>query len=91
MSNLSITTRFIQQLSKNGDSVVPIAVKDTLSNCAITYIYDKKASKEDGKERAIEEFGTEALWIGVYHCLKNFITLRYTSFLRQILNLTSET
>ena len=70
MSNLSITTRFIQQLSKNGDSVVPIAVKDTLSNCAITYIYDKKASKEDGKERAIEEFGTEALWIGGIPLLK---------------------
>lgn len=70
MSNLSITTRFIQQLSKNGDSIVPIAVKDTLSNCAITYIYDKKASKEDGKERAIEEFGTEALWIGGIPLLK---------------------
>ena len=64
MSNLSVTTRIFQELSKNSDSIIPIAVKDTLSNCAITYIYDKKASKEDGKERAIEEFGTEVLWIG---------------------------
>ncbi len=70
MSNLSITTRFIQQLSKNGDSVIPAAAKDTLSNCAITYIYDKKASKEDGKERAIEEFGTEIIWIGGIPALK---------------------
>ena len=70
MSNLSITTKVIQQLSKNGDSVIPAAAKDTLSNCAITYIYDKKASKEDGKERAIEEFGTEIVWIGGIPAIK---------------------
>ena len=70
MSNLSIATKFIQQLRKNGDSVIPIAAKDTLSNCAITYIYDKQASKEDGKERAIEEFGTEVVWIAGIPLLK---------------------
>ena len=70
MSNLSITTKIFQQLSDSSGSVVPIAAKDTLSNCAITYIYDKKASKEDGKERAIEEFGTEVVWIGGIPLLK---------------------
>ena len=70
MSNLSITTKIIQQLSNNSGSVVPIAAKDTLSNCAITYIYNKEASKEDGRERAIEEFGTEVLWIGGIPLLK---------------------
>ena len=70
MSNLSITTRVIQKLSNNTDSVIPVAVKDTLSNCAITYIYDKQASREDGKERAIEEFGTEVVWIGGIPLLK---------------------
>lgn len=70
MSNLSITTKIFQQLSDSSGSVVPIAAKDTLSNCAITYIYDKKASKEDGKERAIEEFGTEVIWIGGIPLLK---------------------
>ena len=70
MSNLSITTKIFQQLSDSSNSVLPIAAKDTLSNCAITYIYDKKASKEDGKERAIEEFGTEIVWIGGIALLK---------------------
>lgn len=70
MSNLSVTTKIIQKLSNNNGSVIPIAAKDTLSNCAITYIYDKQASKEDGRERAIEEFGTEVLWIGGIPFLK---------------------
>lgn len=70
MSNLSVTTRIIQKLSDNSGSVIPIAAKDTLSNCAITYIYDKEASKQDGKEKAIEEFGTEVLWIGGIPLLK---------------------
>lgn len=64
MSNLSIPTRAMQLLSNNRDSVVPTLVKDTMCNFTITDIYNKQASKEDGRERAIEEFGTEAIWIG---------------------------
>lgn len=70
MSNMSVTTKIIQKLSNNSGSVIPIAAKDTLSNCAITYIYNQQASKEDGRERAIEEFGTEVLWIGGIPFLK---------------------
>lgn len=62
-NNLSITTKVFQALGNNKDGLAPALVKDTACNCAITYIYDKKASKQDGKERAVEEFGTEAVWI----------------------------
>ena len=63
MSNLSVTTKIFQALGNNKDSLVPTLVKDTACNGAITYIYDKNASKADGRERAIEEFGTEVIWI----------------------------
>ena len=82
MSNLSITTKIIQQLSNNSGSVVPIAAKDTLSNCAITYIYNKEASKEDGRERAIEEFGTEVLWIGGIPLLKKLFDITVYKFFK---------
>ena len=42
MSNMSVTTKIIQKLSNNSGSVIPIAAKDTLSNCAITYIYNQQ-------------------------------------------------
>ena len=82
MTNISVTTKIFQELSRNSDSVIPIAVKDTLSNCAITYIYDKKASKEDGKERAIEEFGTEVLWIGGIPLLKKLFNSTVYKFFK---------
>lgn len=81
MSNLSVTTKIIQKLSDNSGSVIPIAAKDTLSNCAITYIYDKKGSKQDGKEKAIEEFGTEVLWIGGIPLLKKVFDKTVYKFL----------
>ncbi len=65
-----ITTKIIQSLSDTSGSILPIAAKDTLSNCSITYIYDKKGSKEDGKEKALEEFGTMAIWLGGIPLLK---------------------
>ena len=47
----------------NPDSLVPLCVKDVSSSVGMTtgsYI----TGKEEGFDRFIDEFGTEALWLG---------------------------
>lgn len=63
MSIGSITTSFISKLGNTSDSIVPLLAKDTTCNFLISNAYEKNGGKRDGKERLIEEFGTEALWI----------------------------
>ncbi len=50
-------------LANNSDSIAPMAVKDAISNCAIVATYKAKGGKDDAAERAIEDFGTGAVWI----------------------------
>ena len=66
MSIPSITTgavKLLSGLANNTDSIVPMAVKDTISNCAIVRTYKKEGGKDDARERKIEEFGTGAFWL----------------------------
>lgn len=55
--------KFLSGLASNSDSIVPMAVKDTISNCAIVHTYKKEGGKDDARERAIEEFGTGFVWL----------------------------
>ncbi len=55
--------KFLSGLSNNTDSIIPMAVKDTMSNCAIVHTYSKEGGKDDARERAIEEFGTGVVWL----------------------------
>ena len=64
MKIASLATKFISKMGDNSGSRVPLLVKDTTCNFLISSIYTKKGGEEDGKERLIEEFGTEAVWIG---------------------------
>lgn len=64
MKVASLTTKIISKMGDNSGSVVPLLVKDTTCNFLISSIYAKKGGEDDGKERLIEEFGTEAVWIG---------------------------
>ena len=57
------SVNILSGLANNSDSILPMAVKDTLSNCAIVATYKKHGGKDDARERAIEEFGTGALWL----------------------------
>ncbi len=68
-----ITTKIISQLGNNTDSLLPIFAKDTATSTATTVIYSKKGGEHDGKEKAIEEFGTEAIWLGGIPVLKKII------------------
>ena len=70
-----LTTQGINILSglaNNSDSIAPMAVKDTISNCAIVATYKSKGGKDDAKERAIEEFGTGAIWLFGIPLIKKF-------------------
>ena len=55
--------KFLSGLANNSDSIAPMAVKDTISNCAIVATYQKDGDKYDAAEKAIEEFGTGAFWL----------------------------
>lgn len=50
-------------LSNNSDSIIPMAVKDGISNCAVVATYKKHGGKDDANERIIEDFGTGAIWV----------------------------
>lgn len=47
----------------NSQSLVPLAVKDTV-NCAGMTAASSITSKDEGRDRLIDEVGTEAIWLG---------------------------
>jgi hypothetical protein len=73
MAIYGITTKIISQLGNNTDSLLPIFAKDTATSTATTIVYSQKGGEHDGKEKAIEEFGTEAIWLGGIPVLKKII------------------
>ena len=77
MSIQSITTDFtnkgiklLSQLGNNNDSLVPMLVKDSMANGAVVYTYSKEGGKDDAREKAIEGFGTGAVWLLMIPALK---------------------
>ncbi len=50
-------------LANNDSSIASMVVKDTISNAAIVHTYKKEGGKDDAREKAIEEFGTGAIWL----------------------------
>ena len=63
MSIQAITTKVISTLG-NKESLIPIMVKDGVDSAALTYKSFKEGGKVEGIDRAIDEFGTQAIWIG---------------------------
>ncbi len=61
-----ITNGFIKTLSglgDNSDSIIPLVAKDVISDCTLVHTYKKEGGIDDVREKAIEEFGTGALWL----------------------------
>ncbi len=59
----NITSSIISTLG-NKESLVPIMIKDGVDSGSLTYHSYKAGGAIEGKDRAIDEFGTQAIWIG---------------------------
>ncbi len=57
-----ILTYTLSGLGNNTDSIIPLMAKDAVSNFAIVDTYRKNGTSHDVREKAIEEFGTGAIW-----------------------------
>lgn len=75
MFNPVTTTSYIFSKLGNNSSLLPIAVKDAAHSAGMTtssYITGKEV---EGKDRFIDEFGTQAIWIGGIPFYKKLIDL----------------
>lgn len=62
MSNISLSSKIISTLG-NPSSIVPLGVKDTFDGLGATYISYNAGGIIEGKDRFIDEFGTQAIWL----------------------------
>ena len=62
MNVSSISNSIISTLG-NPDSRVPLVIKDVINSTGITYFSYDAGGKLEGKDRFIDEFGTEIIWI----------------------------
>lgn len=72
MSIASIAPKVISTLG-NPSSLVPILVKDTVSCLSLTGYAYNNGGKVEALDRATDEFGTEAIWIGGIPFFKKII------------------
>lgn len=59
----AVTTKLISTLG-NKESLIPIIVKDGVDSASLTYNSYKAGGIVEGTDRAMDEFGTQAIWIG---------------------------
>ena len=62
MNVSSISNTLISTIG-NPDSRVPLAIKDIINSGGITYFSYDAGGKLEGKDRFIDEFGTEIIWL----------------------------
>ena len=63
MAIQSVTTKIISTLG-NKESLIPIIAKDAVDSASLTYNAYKAGGTVEGIDRAFDEFGTQAIWIG---------------------------
>lgn len=73
ISGVSTVSKVFSKLGDNTNSVVPMFAKDMASGGLTSYTYFKDGSKLDGIEKATEEFGTTAIWLGGIPLVKKII------------------
>ena len=57
-------TSKIASVIGNKESLIPIMIKDGVDSASLTYHAYKAGGKAEGQDRAVDEFGTQAVWIG---------------------------
>lgn len=65
--------KLLSGLANNDDSLASMIVKDWMSDGATVYTYKKQGGKDDAREKAIEEFGTGAVWLFGIPTIKKII------------------
>ncbi len=59
----AITSSTIYSKLGNNSSLVPLAIKDIANSCGLTAASYMSGDKNEGKDRFIDEFGTQAIWL----------------------------
>lgn len=77
MSIQAISTKVISTLG-NKESLVPLLVKDGVDSTSLTLKSFKEGGPIEGMDRAMDEFGTLAIWIGGIPFFKKLID--YTAY-----------
>lgn len=58
-----ITTSTVYSTLGNNSSLVPLAIKDIANSCGLTAASYMSGDDAEGKDRFIDEFGTQAIWL----------------------------
>lgn len=74
MSIQAISTKVISTLG-NKESLIPIMIKDGVDSASLTYKSFKEGGAIEGTDRFIDEFGTQAIWIGGIPFYKKLIDI----------------
>lgn len=59
-----ITASEIYSVLGNNNSLIPLGIKDVANSCGLTAASYIAGDKFEGKDRFIDEFGTQAIWLG---------------------------
>lgn len=59
-----LTASTIYSTLGNNSSLIPLGIKDVANSCGITAASYIAGDKLEGKDRFIDEFGTQAIWLG---------------------------
>lgn len=59
-----LTASTVYSTLGNNSSLVPLAIKDVANSCGLTAASYISGDSVEGKDRFIDEFGTQAIWLG---------------------------
>lgn len=59
-----ISASTIYSVLGNNSSLIPLGIKDVANSCGLTTASYLSGDKLEGKDRFIDEFGTQAIWLG---------------------------